>query len=342
VFEKRSYLHEIDDLIMSRQIQSKKIQTPQNSEKLFLAKCFVEQQLEQIQKSSTQISLKGNTDDGSVLFRVVKTKEIAAVAIDGNLYVFAKPLTNFKGLPLDAKMVQLSSIRKTDGVMRCAKCKSWVNDADVAKCPCGGYLQKRKRFHPKDEVTESLDGEYLEIQFALEDARISARMDSKPRHKVPTATGVITSSMAGMSSVETITTICTGFLTTVSVKSADGKKILDEDEKYSFFEKMGVDVKSIQSDEIQEYAKMDVQKRAKIAVDSWNNNHTPMGNIDENFFGQTKNQRHSPQKIHKSHPKTTTARDTINKRTTKCSACGNKTSALVESKCSDCFLKVKN
>jgi len=148
-----------------------------------LAKCLVEQQLEQIQKS-TQISLKGNQDDGSVLFRVVKTKEIAAFAKDSKLYVFAKPLKDFNGLPLDTKVVSLNNLVKTDGVMRCAKCKSWVTDADVARCPCGGYLQKRKRFHVRGETTDSLDAEYLEIQSALEDIRTSARMsihlDAKP------------------------------------------------------------------------------------------------------------------------------------------------------------------
>ena len=185
---------------MMRQIQSKKIQIPQNSQQLFLAKCLVEQQLEQTQKNSTQISLKGNSYDGSVLFRVVKTKEIAAFARDSKLYVFAKPLKDFKGLPLDTKVVSLNNIVKTDGVMRCAKCKSWVNDADVIKCPCGGYLQKRKRFHVRGETTESLDAGYLEIQAALEDIRISAKMDCKPRCKTYTPTG-ITYSMAGMSSV---------------------------------------------------------------------------------------------------------------------------------------------
>jgi len=184
---------------MMRQILSKKIQIPQNSQKLFVAKCFVEQQLEQIQKN-TRISIKGNPDDGSVFFRVVKTKEIAAFAKDGKLYVFAKPLPEFKGLPLDTTMVPLSNIVKTDGVMKCTKCKSWMKHADITKCPCGGYLQKRKRFHVRGEITESLDAEYLEIQSALKDIKISAKMDCKPRQKSYVTTG-ITPSMAGISSV---------------------------------------------------------------------------------------------------------------------------------------------
>lgn len=182
-----------------RQILSKKIQIPQNNQKLFVAKCFVEQQLEQIQKN-TRISLKGNPDDGSVFFRVVKTKEIAAFAKDGKLYVFAKPLPDFKGLPLDTTMVPLNNIVKTDGVMRCTKCKSWIKHADVVKCPCGGYLQKRKRLHVRGEITDSLDVQYLEIQSALEDIKVSAKMDCKPRAKSYTPTG-ITPSMAGISSV---------------------------------------------------------------------------------------------------------------------------------------------
>jgi len=187
---------------MMRQIQSKKIQTTtQNSHQLFMAKCLVEQKLEQIQRS-TKISITRNHDDGSVLFRVVKTKEIAAIVKGSKLYVFAKPLKDFKvGLPLDTEVVSLNDITKTDEVMRCTKCKSWTNDADVAKCPCGGYLQKKKRFHVRGEITESLDAEYIEIQSALKDIKISARMDYyKPRQKPYIVTG-ITPSMAGMSSV---------------------------------------------------------------------------------------------------------------------------------------------
>ena len=184
---------------MMREISSKKIQIPQNSQKLFLAKCFVEQKLEKVMKRA-QISLKGKLD-GTVFFRIVKTKEIAAIAKDSKVYVFAKPVKEFKALPLDTVVVSLHDIVKTDGVMRCVKCKSWMQDAAVSKCPCGGYLQKRKRFHLRDEITESLDAEYLEIQTALDDIRVSARIDRRPRMKKSIPIGMSKTSVAEKSSV---------------------------------------------------------------------------------------------------------------------------------------------
>ena len=338
---------------MMRQIQSKKIQKSQqnnnNSQRLFLAKCLVEQQLEQIQKSgSTQISLKRNSDDGSVLFRVQKTKEIAAYAIDSKLYVFAKLLQEFRGLPLDAKIVSLSSIVKTDGVMMCRKCKSWANRANVAKCPCGGYFKKRPRFHARDETTQSLDAEYLEVQMALEDSRVSRKIDSKPRQKFPTPTGIITSSMAGMSSDEEwvcSTATQVGFLTAVSVKSpTDSKLLLKEDEKYAFFKKMGVDVESIQDDELKAYVMLDAQRRAKMTVDSWNNSEIPR---DTEFASQNskrhsrrrrQQQHNTSQKTRKAHPDRS-AFSSKKRKVVTCSVCNSNTPALVESKCPDCFLK---
>jgi len=330
---------------MMRQIQSKKIQILQNSQQLFLAKCLVEQQLEQTQRN-TQISLKGN-HDGSVLFRVAKTKEIAAFAIHSKLYVFAKPLPDFKGLPLDTKVVSLNDIVKTNGVMRCTKCKSWVNTADVTKCPCGGYLQARKRFHVRGETTESLDAEYLEIQSALKDIRISAKMEHTPRAKPYIPTG-ITASMAGMSSVETTTTAYTGFLTAVAVKS--GKKqpnkredkkhmYLKDEEKYSFFKGMGVDVESIQDEQIKAYGMLDAQRMAKIAVDSWNS--IPI-DVEEMHL-QKRKQSVRKQRLHQNHThKPTQNKPSSKKKMMICSGCAEKTPALVESKCTKCFLNVAN
>jgi len=352
-------------------IQSKKIQIPQNSEKLFLAKCFIEQQLEQIQKSSTQISLKGNTDDGSVLFRVVKTKEIAAVAINGNLYIFAKPVTSFKGLPLDCTMTPLNRIEKIDGVMRCVKCKKWVTDADVSQCPCGGYLKARKRFQVVGQITESLDAEYLEIQAALEDITISAQMDRRPRTKIPVSTGIITSSMAGMSSVGTQSTAAAyaGFLTVVAVKCTDKQPDFDDEDhtkhthlpdnkKYSFFKEIGVDVELVQNNEIKEFAVLGAKRIAEIAVKSWDHDTIPRSAVEDTHHAR---QRQTSRNItnssipsdtegrkqnfkrqqHKNHKTTQNAKPNKKKMAT-CFTCGNKTSALVESKCTECFLEVTN
>ena len=202
---------------MMRQITSKKIQIPQNSQNLFLAKCFVEQKLEAQMKKVT-ISLKGNPD-GTVFFKIVQTKEIAAIAKDSKVYVFANPVKDFKALPLDTTLVSLCDIVKTDGVMRCRKCKSWMQDAAVSKCPCGGYLQKRKRFHLRDETTEALDAEYLEIQTALNDIRTSAKIDCRPTSKQYIPTGMISTSVAGKASTETNTE--PRMLTRVSAQGAE-------------------------------------------------------------------------------------------------------------------------
>lgn len=183
---------------MMRQTTSTKIQTTKINQELFLAKCFVEQRLEQSMKHAT-ISLKENQD--CTVFKIVQTKMIAAIAKDSTLYVFAKPLKEFKAFPLDTFAVSLNHIIKSDGTMRCSKCKSWMQDAAVSRCPCGGYLQKRKRFHLKDETTESLDAEYLEIQSALKDIKTSARIDCRPNVKKYIPSGIITPKMAGMSSV---------------------------------------------------------------------------------------------------------------------------------------------
>ena len=163
-----------------------------------MAKCLVEQQLES-QIRNTQISIR--YVDGVTQFKT-RAKKIAAISQKGNLYVFAKLVESFKGLPLDCTVIPLNRIEKIDGVMRCVKCTKWVTDADVSQCPCGGYLKERKRFQVMGQVTESLDESYLEIQAALEDMRISARIDNRPRVKIHIATGIITRSMAGKSSIE--------------------------------------------------------------------------------------------------------------------------------------------
>lgn len=316
---------------MMRQIQSKKIQIPQNSQQLFLAKCFIEQRIGNL------VVIRGNPSDGSSVFKIKHTQEIAAVTKNNNLYVFSKPLKDFKGLPLDTKVVSLSKLVKTDGVMRCTKCKSWVKHADVTRCPCGGHFRKKKRFHVLGETTESIDAEYLEIQSALKDIKISAKMNCKPRQKTYVPTG-ITPPIAGMSSIETNTTPYVGFLTTVAVKS--NGKLLEEDEKYSFFKAIGVDVESIQDDETKEYGILDTQRRAKIAVDSWNS----IPKDTEEMHIQRRKQSIRKQRLYKNHTRKPTQNKLSfsKKKMMICSRCGEKTPALVESKCTKCFLKVTN
>ena len=147
--------------------------------------------------------------------------------------------------------------------------------------------------------------------------------------------------MAGISSVDTETTTYVGFLTTVAVKSADGK-ILEEDEKYSFFKGIGVDVESIQDDEVKTYATLDAHRRAKIAVDSWNN--IPMDTEEMHLGGRKQNIR--KQRLRKNNTphthKPIQNKPSSKKRIAICFKCGQKTPTLVEGRCSKCFLKVTN
>ena len=178
-----------------KQKQQDKIQT--KDQKLFLAKCFIEQSLEhKIRKPRISFDIL----DESVQFKLVQTKEIAAVAKGTKMYVFARPVKSFIGMPLDAKMVSLKDIIVTENAMRCTKCKSWMQKENIKKCPCGGYLQYRKRFNLREETTTSLDAEFVEIQTAIEDARESAKTESMPRQKTYQSNG-ITHSMAGLCSV---------------------------------------------------------------------------------------------------------------------------------------------
>lgn len=290
--------------------------------------------------NNTNTSIKRDGD--SVFFRVVGTKEIAAIAKHKKLYVFAKPLKEFRALPLDTQVVLLSSIETTSGVMRCVKCKTWVIDSNVRKCPCKGYLVPRKRFHVRGETTESLDAEYLEVQTALEDIRVSSRMErSKTGSKIPVVTGILTSKMAGMSSVETTPTSShAGFLTVVDVKSDNGV-VLDENEKYSFLEKMGADVTAIQNEEINELVKADKAGTEVLSgslIDEWQH---PTPTVVE--FVKTRKRKAS---------RTTTPKQKrqngynssvpSQKKMAKCSKCGSKTPSLVENKCTKCFLEMSN
>ena len=332
--------------IQSTKIQStstsiKNVQNSNNSQKLFLAKCLVEQQLEQTTRN-TQLSIK--SVDGVTQFKT-RTKMIAAVAQNGNLYVFAKPAVEFKGLPLDSTMIPLNRIEKIDGVMCCVKCRKWVTRENISQCPCGGYLKERKRFQVMGQVTESLDAEYLEIQAALEDMKISARMDRRPRVKIPVVTGIITSSMAGKFSVElpSTKTIHAGFLTVVHVKS-NGTTLKDE-EKYSFFKEIGVDVESIQSKEIQELVRLGIRERAKIAVAKWDSgNYTIPAEDTTHPTNEKRKQRHNnttPKSHNSSIPtqKRKTHAGNKSTKTTICNSCHKEVAALVGPTCQDCFLR---
>ena len=333
---------------MSQQIQSKKIptstsiknvQNSNNNQQLFLAKCLVEQQLEQTTRN-TQLSIK--SIDGVTQFRT-RAKKIAAISQNGNLYIFAKPVVSFKGLPLDCTMVPLHRIEKTDGVMRCVKCKSWVSNADVSYCPCGGYLKERKRFQVVGQVTEPLDESYIEVQAALEDIRVSSRMDRRPRVKIHIATGIITSSMAGKFSVElpSTKTVHAGFLTAVHVKS--NGVLLRDDEKYQYFEGMGVDVESIQNQEIQEMVRLGIRERAKIAVAKWDSGNHTIPVDTQHPMNQKRKQHHTniPNPYNSSIPTRVRKSRSGNKstNTTTCNSCHKNVPALVGPTCQNCFLR---
>ena len=353
---KESCLTEAEEIIMSQQIQSKKIQSTStsiknvqnknvqnNSQKLFLAKCLVEQQLEQTTRN-TQLSIKMN--DETVLFKT-RAKKIAAVSQNGNLYIFAKPVESFKGLPLDSTMIPLNRIEKIDGVMRCVKCREWVTKENISQCPCGGYLKARKRFQMMGQVTESLDTEYLEVQAALEDMRISARIDCRPKVKIPVVTGIITPKMAGMSSVspdDDTSTESVGFLTAVHVKS-NGTTLRDE-EKYQYFKELGVDVESIQNREIQELVRLGIRERAKIAVAKWDSGNDTIPRDTKHTIREKRKQHHNtaPKPRNSSMPTRVRSTHSSNKPAngTTCNSCLKKVAALVGPTCQDCFLRDGN
>lgn len=327
--------------VQTRNVQNKNVQTQYNIEQLFLAKCLVEQQLEQTTRN-TQLSIK--SVDGITQFKT-RTKMIAAVAQNGNLYVFAKPAVEFKGLPLDSTMIPLNRIEKIDGVMCCVKCRKWVTRENISQCPCGGYLKARKRFQVIGQVTESLDAEYLEIQAAQEDIRVSSRMDRRPRVKIYTPTGIITSSMAGMSSVELASTktVHAGFLTAVHVKS--NGVILKDEEKSQFIEGIGVDIQSIQNSEIQELVKLGIREIAKIAVAKWDSGNYTIPAEDTTHPTNEKRKQHHSNTASKPHnssiptQKRKTRAGNKSTKTTICNSCHKEVAALVGPTCKDCFLR---
>ena len=361
--------------IMTRQTTNKKSNSTKNcsSDPLFLAKCLVEQHLEQVCRGRIQVSYRReidskNNNNGkpappSVYFRAVRTKMIAAVATDTNLYVFAKPIKKFRNLPLDIQTIKLDSIVKSDGVCCCVKCKRWVTRATTNVCPCGGFLKKRKRFHAQDTVTEPMDELHIEIQMVLKDIRISNAMSNKPRRKVA---GNWYDSIEASPRRPTVTPYTppvdqtpkptTGFLTAVTVKGAHGTA-LNNDEKYAFFETLGVDITEVQTAESKEFAAFDAQRQAKIATDSWNEVlHIAPDFVEDEHTQQLskrqrghKNTRYSTQPYTTEQDTSTTTYQNRNKQrnpshgriAVTCHICHSNTPSLVENTCPDCFLKVQ-
>ena len=326
--------------IQNRNVQNRNVQNSNDCQQLFLAKCLVEQQLESHSRN-TQLSIK--SVNGITQFKTL-AKKIAAVTSNGNLYVFAKPVVSFKGLPLDSTMIPLHRIEKIDGVMRCVKCREWVTRENITQCPCGGYLKARKRFQVMGQVTESLDDEYLEVQAALEDMQISARIDRTPRVKIPIPTGIITPKMAGMSSVssENDATTHVGFLTAVHVKS-NGVTLKDE-EKCQYFKELGVDVESIQNKEIREWVRLGIRERAKIAVTKWDSGNNTLPRDAPHPINEKRKQHHcntTPNSYNSSVPTRVRKTRGGNKpaKNVTCNSCHKEVTALVGPTCRDCFLR---
>ena len=178
---------------MMRQNTSKKIQN--NTQKLLLAKNYLEQELEsqgyrghvkydQANKALVQFRIKEGT---------------IAVLQDGKLNVFQMPVKKWKGaMPLEIESIQIDSI-KTKKATCCKKCNSWKQQANITRCICGGYLVNRKRFCTG--TVESWDAEYLEVEFARKDIREASKIEkNNPKRARYIPTGM-THRLAGVSSV---------------------------------------------------------------------------------------------------------------------------------------------
>jgi len=177
-----------------RQNTSKKIQNT-NTQKLLLAKNYIEQKLE-IQGYRGHVKYD-SASKALVQFRI--KEGTIAVLQKGQLSVFAIPVKKFtKSLPVEFESIEIDSI-KTQRATRCKKCNSWKQKADITRCICGGYLVSRKRFTV--DTVDSWDEEFLEIQFARRDIRAAAKMEkTKPKKARYVPTGM-THRMAGVSSM---------------------------------------------------------------------------------------------------------------------------------------------
>ena len=178
---------------MMRQNTSKKIQN--NTQKLLLAKNYLEQELEsQGYRGHVRYD---RTNKALVQFRI--KEGTIAVLQDGKLNVFQMPVKKFQNaMPLEFQTVEMNSI-KTENATCCKKCNSWKQKADITRCICGGYLVNRNRFCT--DTVESWDAEYLEIEFARKDIREASKIEkNNPKRARYIPTG-ITHKLAGMSSV---------------------------------------------------------------------------------------------------------------------------------------------
>ena len=187
---------------MMRKIQSKKIQstnTNVQSQKLLLAKNYLEQQLE-IQGYDGHVKYD-QTNKALVQYRV--KEGTVAVLRDGKLSIFKMPMKKFRGaLPVEVQSVDMDSIQ-TQKATCCKRCHEWKKTANITRCQCGGYLVNRKRF--SIDTVESWDEEFLEIEFAKKDIRAAVKIDrilsNRPKRYDPTG---ITPMLAGMSSADVI------------------------------------------------------------------------------------------------------------------------------------------
>ena len=187
---------------MMRKTTSKKIQNTGTSvknvqsQKLFLAKNYLEQQLE------TQ-GYRGHvrydrTNKALIQYRV--QEGTVAILKEGRLCIFEMPMKKFRGaLPLEVQSVDMDSIQ-TQKATYCKRCHTWRQQADITRCMCGGDLVPRKRFSV--DTVESWDEEFLEIQFARKDIAAAIKTDRILSRKAKQyhTTG-ITRKLAGMSSV---------------------------------------------------------------------------------------------------------------------------------------------
>lgn len=184
-------------ITMMRQIQSKKIQnnTNNNTQKLLLAKNYLEQELES-QGYRGHVKYD-RTNKALVQFRI--KEGTIAVLQDGKLNVFQIPVKKFtKSLPVEFESVYLDSI-KTQKATCCKKCNSWKQPANITRCICGGYLVSRKRFCTS--TVESWDAEFLEIEFARKDIRAASKIEkNKPKRARYIPTGM-THRLAGVSTI---------------------------------------------------------------------------------------------------------------------------------------------
>jgi len=179
---------------MMRSNTSKKIQN--NTQKLLLAKNYLEQELE---SQGYRGHVKYDRTNKSLIQFRVKEGTIAVLK-EGKISIFEIPVKKFRSsaMPLEFQTIDMDSIQIQKATC-CKKCHSWKQQADITKCSCGGYLVSRKRFCTS--TIESWDAEYLEIEFARKDIREASKIErTKPKKARYIPTGM-THRLAGVSSV---------------------------------------------------------------------------------------------------------------------------------------------